>query len=97
MTTEEKTLSIEEISEKLMDISEQVGYQMNEVEDMPSRAVYDVEYTCGDISGELESIRSELVDLSIDLGKQTLAPKGVAELNKKMTELLGKLPNEPNK
>ena len=44
MTTEEKTLSIEEISEKL-----------------------------------------------IDLGKQIVAPKGVAELNKAITELSAKL------
>ena len=91
MTTEEKTLSIEEISEKLMDISEQVGYQMNEVEDMPSRAVSDVGYTCGDIEGVLDSIRSQLVDLSIDLGKMIVAPEGVAELNKAITELSAKL------
>ncbi len=91
MTTEEKTLSIEEISERLMDISEQVGFQMGEVENMPSCAVSDVEYTCGDIAGELDSIRSEIVDLSIDLGKQIVAPKGVAELNKAITELSAKL------
>jgi len=91
MTTEDKTLSIEEISEKLMDISEEVGNQSDEVGAINGVAVSDVEYTCGDIEGELDSIRSQLVDLSIDLGKQTLAPKGVAELNKAIAELSDKL------
>ena len=91
MTTEEKTLSIEEISEKLMEIAEDVGNQADEVMAINDIAVSDVGYTCGDIEGVLDSIRSQLVDLSIDLGKMIVAPEGVAELNKAIAELSDKL------
>jgi len=91
MTTEEKTLTIEEISEKLMEISDDIGNQALEVSAINDVAVSDVGYSCGDIEGELDGIRSQLVDLSIDLEKMIVAPKGVAELNKAIAELSDKL------
>ena len=91
MTTEDKTLTIEDISEKLMEISEEVGNQGDEVGAISGVAVSDVEYTCGDIEGELDGIRSQLVDLSIDLGQIVVSPKGIEDLGKKIGELSEKL------
>jgi hypothetical protein len=67
MITEDRILILKQISEQMTDLSDRIGSQEDDVDQLGFTSVNDVEYACGDITAELGDIRSQLLDLSIDI------------------------------